>query len=174
MAAKMSGKLWRLGMKNAFIVTLFMFAVCLILAGVIGFFTPRSWSNSLGLAFVLFFTAAVLMTFVNSVRGRVRAGSLLLDAGAHPMRWFFSNHRTSRLCDRDKRPYKLTLLLERRLLCTVLGFYALCFLHLCCLLPVHVVRTLANPRKRYLGILGSASVGENSLLHLDGGRQPPR
>jgi len=88
-SAKISGRLWRLGTKNAFVVGLVMLAICLMLAGVVSFFTSRSWSNSLGLAFFLLFTAAVLMAFVNSARDRARAGSLLLDAGAHPMRWLF-------------------------------------------------------------------------------------
>ena len=89
MSAKVSEKLWRLGAKNAFLVGLIMLAVCLILAGVVSLFTPWSWSNSLGLAFFLLFTVAISITFANSARDRVRAGSLLLDAGAHPTRSLF-------------------------------------------------------------------------------------
>ena len=89
MSAKINEKLWRLGMKNALVVGLVMLMACVVLAGVISFFTPLRLGGSLGLAFDLLFAAVIFLSFASSAWGRTRAGSLLLDAGAHPMRRLF-------------------------------------------------------------------------------------
>ena len=86
MSAKMSGKLWRLGAKNALVVGLAFVLICAVLAGVISFFTPRHWFSSLDLAVNLLFAAVILAAFASSAWGKVKAGSLRLDAGAHPTR----------------------------------------------------------------------------------------
>lgn len=85
----MSRKLRVLGLKNALIMGVPALAACVVLAGVISLLTQRGLDYSFGLSLDILFTLTVVWFFSSWFRGRLGAGSVLLDAGQHPRWWLF-------------------------------------------------------------------------------------
>jgi len=85
----MTRQLWLLGAKNALIMTTFMVALGLSLAAIISVLSRWGFVASLKFSLLAMYALTLAVFFINLVKNRRKAGSVLLDAGKHHMHRLF-------------------------------------------------------------------------------------
>jgi hypothetical protein len=89
MSAPMTGSMWALGFRNAFLCGLGVLVSIVGLAALVAVVSDQPFTTAAWMTFNIMCGLSILSYMFKWLQGKLMAGPVLLDCGAHPMAWLF-------------------------------------------------------------------------------------